>query len=82
MQPDHTDELTRLLAERILVLDGAMGTKIQQCRLTERDFRGPFHDHPRDLAGDNDVLSVTQPQTVDSIGFPNAHAIITVTGTH
>ena len=67
MQPDHTAELTRLLAERILVLDGAMGTMIQQCRLTERDFRGPFHDHPRDLAGDNDVLSVTQPQTVDSI---------------
>ena len=67
MQPDHTAELTRLLNERILVLDGAMGTMIQQCRLSERDFRGPFHDHPRDLAGDNDLLSVTQPQTVGDI---------------
>src|SRR6478609_4684425 len=67
MQPDRTAELTRLLRERILVLDGAMGTMIQQCRLTERDFRGPFHDHPHDLAGDNDLLSVTLPETVDAI---------------
>jgi len=67
MQLDRTAELTRLLRERILVLDGAMGTMIQQCRLTERDFRGPFHDHPHDLAGDNDLLSVTLPKTVDAI---------------
>ncbi|HEX6137656.1 MAG TPA: homocysteine S-methyltransferase family protein [Casimicrobiaceae bacterium] len=67
MQADHTAELTRLLRERILVLDGAMGTQIQQCRLTERDFRGPFHDHAHDLAGDNDILSLTRPQTVRSI---------------
>ena len=67
MQPDHTAELTRLLTQRILVLDGAMGTMIQQCRLTERDFRGAFHDHAHDLAGDNDLLSVTQPQTVGDI---------------
>jgi 5-methyltetrahydrofolate--homocysteine methyltransferase len=56
--------LTRLLRERILVLDGAMGTMIQQCRFSERDFRGHLHDHPHDLAGDNDVLSLTRPQTV------------------
>ncbi|HET8877668.1 MAG TPA: homocysteine S-methyltransferase family protein [Casimicrobiaceae bacterium] len=67
MQPDHTAELTRLLRERILVLDGAMGTMIQQCRLSEHDFRGRFHDHPHDLAGDNDILSLTQPSTVRSI---------------
>jgi 5-methyltetrahydrofolate--homocysteine methyltransferase len=67
MQPDHTPELTRLLRERILILDGAMGTMIQQCRLTERDFRGPFHDHPHDLAGDNDLLSLTRPDTVRTI---------------
>ena len=67
MQPDHTAELTRLLAARILVLDGAMGTQIQNCRLTERDFRGEFHDHPHDLTGDNDVLSLTLPATVRSI---------------
>jgi 5-methyltetrahydrofolate--homocysteine methyltransferase len=67
MQPDHTAELTRLLGERILILDGAMGTMIQQCRLSEHDFRGRFHDHPHDLAGDNDILSLTQPLTVRSI---------------
>jgi 5-methyltetrahydrofolate--homocysteine methyltransferase len=67
MQPDHTADLTRLLGERILVLDGAMGTMIQQCRLGEREFRGRFHDHPRDLAGDNDLLSLTQPQTIATI---------------
>jgi 5-methyltetrahydrofolate--homocysteine methyltransferase len=44
-----------------------MGTMIQQCRLTERDFRGPFHDHSHDLAGDNDILSLTLPETVRSI---------------
>ena len=67
MQPDHTADLTRLLRERILILDGAMGTMIQQCRLSEDDFRGRFHDHPHDLAGDNDLLSLTQPSTVLSI---------------
>ena len=67
MQQDHTAELTRLLRERILVLDGAMGTMIQECRLSEHDFRGRFHDHPHDLAGDNDILSLTQPSTVRAI---------------
>jgi 5-methyltetrahydrofolate--homocysteine methyltransferase len=67
MQPDRTAELTQLLRARILILDGAMGTMIQQCRLTERDFRGPFHDHSHDLAGDNDILSLTLPETVRSI---------------
>jgi 5-methyltetrahydrofolate--homocysteine methyltransferase len=52
------------MRERILVLDGAMGTMIQQCRLSERDFRGHLHDHAHDLAGDNDVLSLTRPRTV------------------
>jgi 5-methyltetrahydrofolate--homocysteine methyltransferase len=67
VQPDRTALLSRLLRERILVLDGAMGTMIQQCRFSERDFRGCFHDHPRDLAGDNDVLSLTRPDTVRSM---------------
>jgi 5-methyltetrahydrofolate--homocysteine methyltransferase len=67
MRPDRTAELTQLLRARILILDGAMGTMIQQCRLTERDFRGPFHDHSHDLAGDNDILSLTLPETVRSI---------------
>ena len=67
MQPDNTALLSRLLRERILILDGAMGTMIQQCRLTERDFRGPFHDHSHDLAGDNDILSLSRPDTVRTI---------------
>jgi len=67
MQPDRTADLTQLLRARILILDGAMGTMIQACRLTERDFRGPFHDHSHDLLGDNDILSLTLPDTVRSI---------------
>ena len=65
MQPDRTAELTRLLRERILVLDGAMGTMIQQLRLSEADFRGAagcgLHDHSHDLKGDNDLLVLTRP---------------------
>jgi len=67
MQPDRTDELTALLRRRILVLDGAMGTMIQQCGLHEHDFRGAFHDHPGDLAGDNDLLVLTRPDVVRDI---------------
>ena len=53
-----------LLAQRILVLDGAMGTLIQSYQLDEAGFRGATRDsrdHPRDLRGDNDLLSLTQP---------------------
>ncbi len=64
MQPDRTAELVRLLRQRILVLDGAMGTSLQQCKLTPADFRGHFHDHAHELAGDNDLLVLTRPQTV------------------
>ena len=67
MQPDRTAELVRLMRRRILVLDGAMGTMIQQCRLGEADFRGQFHDHPHELAGDNDLLVLTRPDVVRSI---------------
>ena len=67
MQPDRTALLTRLLRERILILDGAMGTMIQQRKLTEADFRGGFHDHAHDLKGDNDLLVLTQPDVVRAI---------------
>jgi 5-methyltetrahydrofolate--homocysteine methyltransferase len=67
MQPDRTALLTRLLRERILVLDGAMGTMIQQHKLTEGDFRGRFHDHAHDLKGDNDLLVLTKPEVVRAI---------------
>jgi 5-methyltetrahydrofolate--homocysteine methyltransferase len=67
MQADRSAELVRLLRRRILVLDGAMGTQIQACRLGEADFRGPFHDHPHDLQGDNDLLVLTRPDVVRGI---------------
>ena len=60
--------LTAALDERILVLDGAMGTMIQRRRLTETDFRGArFADHARDLAGNNDLLILTRPDVISEI---------------
>ncbi|MBL8362655.1 MAG: homocysteine S-methyltransferase family protein [Rubrivivax sp.] len=57
--------LPALLARRILVLDGAMGTMLQRHRLSEAAFRGErFRDHPRDLKGNNDLLVLTQPDVV------------------
>ena len=67
MQPDRTALLTRLLRERILIMDGAMGTMIQQRKLTEGDYRGGFHDHAHDLKGDNDLLVLTKPDVVRAI---------------
>jgi 5-methyltetrahydrofolate--homocysteine methyltransferase len=61
-------ELPELLARRILVLDGAMGTMIQTYQLGEQDYRGDrFRDWPRDLKGNNDLLSLTQPAIIRSI---------------
>ena len=63
-----TATLERLLAERILVLDGAMGTMIQRRKLTEADFRGErFKDHPSDLKGNNDLLVLTRPDVIADI---------------
>ncbi|MFL5681155.1 MAG: methionine synthase, partial [Chloroflexota bacterium] len=57
-----------LLAQRILVLDGAMGTMIQTYQLSEEEFRGErFANHPSDLRGDNELLSLTQPDIVRAI---------------
>ncbi|HNR86551.1 MAG TPA: homocysteine S-methyltransferase family protein [Taishania sp.] len=56
------------LKERILVLDGAMGTMLQKYGLTEEDFRGKeLKDHPQSLKGNNDLLSITQPQIVKEV---------------
>jgi 5-methyltetrahydrofolate--homocysteine methyltransferase len=61
-------ELEPLLARRILVLDGAMGTMIQSYRLGEQDYRGErFAGWTRDLKGNNDLLSLTQPDIIRSI---------------
>ncbi|MCB2262552.1 MAG: methionine synthase [Candidatus Thiosymbion ectosymbiont of Robbea hypermnestra] len=60
--------LPTLLQERILILDGAMGTMIQRHGLREADYRGErFADWPRDLAGNHDLLSITQPRIVREI---------------
>ena len=62
------DTLNRLLAERILVLDGAMGTMVQRRKLSEADFRGErFRSHPKDLKGNNDVLVLTRPDVIAGI---------------
>jgi 5-methyltetrahydrofolate--homocysteine methyltransferase len=68
MQPDRTDELKTLLARRILILDGAMGTMIQRHGLAEADYRGErFRDYPHDLKGNNDLLSLIKPEVIRGI---------------
>src|SRR2546430_14509121 len=60
--------LERLLAQRILVLDGAMGTMIQTYGLGEREYRGErFADWPRELRGHSDLLTLTQPDIIRAI---------------
>ncbi|MFC1587205.1 methionine synthase, partial [Planctomycetota bacterium] len=60
--------LQELLEERILVLDGAMGTMVQRYKLGEKDFRGTrLADHPTTLAGNNDILNLTRPELVSEI---------------
>ncbi|KQZ88136.1 methionine synthase [Phycicoccus sp. Root563] len=67
-QPDATDQLRSALTERILVMDGAMGTMIQREGLGEDDYRGErFADWPSDLKGNNDLLSLTQPEIIAGI---------------
>jgi 5-methyltetrahydrofolate--homocysteine methyltransferase len=60
--------LREQLARRILILDGAMGTMIQRYKLTEEQFRGErFADHSHDVKGNNELLSITQPQVISEI---------------
>ena len=60
--------LEQALQQRILVIDGAMGTMIQRNRLTEEDFRAErFANHPVPLKGNNDLLCLTQPQIIADI---------------
>ena len=61
-------KLRALLNERILIIDGAMGTMIQRHSLEEDDFRGDlFGEHPDPLQGNNDLLSLTQPEIIEEI---------------
>ncbi|WP_040339366.1 methionine synthase [Candidatus Blastococcus massiliensis] len=68
LRPDATAELTALLEQRILVLDGAMGTAIQRDRPDEAGYRGErFADWPSDVQGNNDLLSITRPEIIAGI---------------
>ena len=60
--------LPELLRQRIVILDGAMGTMIQRYKLTEADYRGErFKDHPKDLKGNNELLQFTRPDVISEI---------------
>ncbi len=64
----RTELLNNLLTKRVLLLDGAMGTMIQSYKLNEADYRGTrFKDFPHDLKGNNDLLTLTQPQIINAI---------------
>ncbi len=66
--PTTLEKIQKLLKQRILIIDGAMGTMIQRYKLEERDFRGErFKNWPKDLKGNNDLLSITQPQIIEEI---------------
>ena len=70
--PEYTNPsaatLTKALEQRILIIDGAMGTMIQERALTEADYRGErFIHHASDLKGNNDLLSLTRPEVISNI---------------
>src|SRR5689334_5684930 len=69
MNPDCVKTyLTAQLQKRIFILDGGMGTMIQRYKLQESDFRGKrFCDFPHDLKGNNDLLTLTQPEIIAEI---------------
>ncbi len=81
---DTRDRLEALLRERIVVLDGAWGTMLQRAGLEDADYRGErFADHPREVAGDPDLLNLTRPDVVLDIHrrYLAAGADITTTNT-
>lgn len=81
---NRSDLLYKILNERILVLDGAMGTTIQALGLSEKDFRGErFKDFPYPLLGNNDLLSITKSEIIEKIhnSFLEAGADIIETNT-
>ncbi|MGD9386853.1 MAG: methionine synthase [Gammaproteobacteria bacterium] len=83
-QPDRTAELAELLRRRILLLDGATGTLMQARKLVEADFRGErFADHPADLKGNYDLLSLVRPDIVADVhrAYLDAGADIVETNT-
>jgi len=84
MTPLTRNALNALASERILVLDGAMGTMVQTFGLSEDEFRGSLlAEHPQDLKGNNDILCLTRPQVIKEIhrGYLAAGADIITTNT-
>ncbi len=74
-EPARAELFRRLPGERVLVIDGAMGTMIQGYGLDEADFRGDrFGDHPGDLKGNNELLSLTRPDVIAAIHRAYAEA--------
>ena len=76
--------LKKILQSKILLLDGAMGTMVQSYNLNENDFRGDeFKNHPKDLKGNNDILSLVRPDIVNKIhmDYLNAGADLIETNT-
>lgn len=68
MRQNRTEQLLQAVKNRILILDGAMGTMIQRYTLTEEDFRTPaLKDHPKSLKGNNDLLSLSRPDIIRAI---------------
>ena len=68
MKLNRVQVLQRLLQERIVIIDGAMGTMIQRYKLAEADYRGArFANWPKDLKGLNDLLNVTKPEVIEEI---------------
>ncbi|HMQ06499.1 MAG TPA: methionine synthase [Saprospiraceae bacterium] len=68
MDSQVKETLDRILQQRIMILDGAMGTMIQQYQLQEEDYRGKrFKLHPHELKGNNDLLSITKPEIISAI---------------
>lgn len=68
MTQSRRKQILQLLSERILLMDGAMGTSIQSYKLQEEDFRGTrFQDHDHPLQGNNDIVSLTRPEIIEEI---------------
>src|SRR5688572_23161370 len=81
---ERAQRVRALFAERIVILDSAMGTMIQRRKLDEAAFRGErFKSWPRDLKGCNDLLVITQPQVIEEIhrAYLQAGADIVATNT-
>jgi len=82
---DVRETLKQLMSERVLVLDGAWGTMLQDARLSPADYRGEIigDDHPKDVTGDPDLLNITRPDVILDVHrkYLAAGADITTTNT-